>query len=113
MLILVNNFHEKSNTQKVEIDKILTVHKPFVICTCVTTSHSYYMKNALVFSQSATCNFFHLYYYKLNIWLEQTVKCSCECSTFMPLRSWLEYVYKKRMPHSEISEKKCLIYKIV
>ena len=56
MLILVNNFHEKSNTES--LDKILTVHQPFVICTCVTTSHSYYMKNALVFSQSAARNVF-------------------------------------------------------
>ena len=30
----------------------------FVICTCVTTLHSCYMKNALVFSQSDARKFF-------------------------------------------------------
>ena len=30
-----------------------------VICTCITTLHLCYMKNALIFSQSEACDFFH------------------------------------------------------
>ena len=37
----------------------------FVICTCGRTLHLFYMKNALVFSQSEAHNFFQVnYYYK-------------------------------------------------
>ena len=35
-----------------------------ILATCVICNlHLSYMKNALVFSQSEACNFFHVYYY--------------------------------------------------
>ena len=69
-MLIYNKLHEKSycclliiymkNTpQKVKTDEILAACAHyFVICTCVTTLHSCYMKNALVFSQSDARKFF-------------------------------------------------------
>ena len=49
----------KNTPQKVKTDEILAACAHyFVICTCVTTLHSCYMKNALVFSQSDASKFF-------------------------------------------------------
>ena len=39
-------------------DEILEARALFVICTCVITLYSCYMKNAFVFSQSEARNFF-------------------------------------------------------
>lgn len=49
MLLLFNNLHEKSITESKDKKKIGSVL--FMICTCVTTFHSCYMKNVLTFSQ--------------------------------------------------------------
>ena len=49
----------KNTPQKVKTDELLAACAHyFVICTCVTTLHSCYMKNALVFSQSDARKFF-------------------------------------------------------
>ena len=57
LLLFVNNLYEKriSETQN---GRNLAARALFVICTRVTTLHSCYMKNAPVFSQSDTRNFF-------------------------------------------------------
>ena len=47
----------KKASQKVKTDEILTARVLIVICTRVTTLHSCYMKNVLVFSQSDVRNF--------------------------------------------------------
>ena len=69
-MLIYTKLHEKSycclliiymkNTpQKVKTNEILAAFAHyFVICTCVTTLHSCYMKNALVFSQSDARKFF-------------------------------------------------------
>ena len=64
MLLLGNHLHEKAS-QKVKTDKFLTVCTCYLLyalmlqlCTFVATLHPFYMKNALIFSQSEVCNFF-------------------------------------------------------
>ena len=58
MLLLGNHLHEKSITESQDRQSFDSVHMLFVICTYVTTLHLFYMKNALIFSQSGVCNFF-------------------------------------------------------
>ena len=49
----------------------------FVICTCGRTLHLFYMKNALVFSQSEAQNFFQVnYYYKNEQWNWEEINTS-------------------------------------
>ena len=64
MLLLGNHLHEKSITESQDRQSFDSVHMLFVICTYVTTCtfvatlHPFYMKNALIFSQSEVCYFF-------------------------------------------------------
>ena len=55
MLLLDNNLYEKAS-QKVKTK--FCQRALFAICTCVTTLHSCYMRNALAFRLSEVRNFF-------------------------------------------------------
>ena len=57
MLLLINNLHGKRLTERK--DRQFLQGTLLVICTCITTLHLCYVKNALIFSQSEECDFFH------------------------------------------------------
>ena len=58
MSLLVNNVHVKTlqkSQDRLNFESMCTL---FVMCTGLITLHLYYMKNALIFSQSEVQNFF-------------------------------------------------------
>ena len=55
---ILKKYKQKEILKKYKQKEILAARALFVICTRVTTLHSCYMKNAPVFSQSDTRNFF-------------------------------------------------------
>ena len=59
---ILKKYKQKEILKKYKQKEILAARALFVICTRVTTLHSCCMKNAPVFSQSDTRNFFHVYY---------------------------------------------------
>ena len=58
MLLLINNLHGKRITERKDRQNFLQ-GTLLVICTHITTLHLCYVKNALIFSQSEVCDFFH------------------------------------------------------
>ena len=57
MSLLVKNYYEKCITVRQDGQNFGSGWVEFEICICVTTLYLYHMKNALIFSQSATSNF--------------------------------------------------------